>query len=1308
MVVTLRSSTREARAADASAHAPLVDYSSSDEGDGDRGDPTWVPSGPEGFDVSSKSPPGSPMEADETNAPGENVGFNLGAGSFTPKKSRRPRSNARSGHTRGSRRAASPMPTTPPPTAGSESPELPSLSLFDNVSWPVRPGSRTRDAASEGGPRRSASTPTPVTHASASGTPESIPASTATPFKKSPGVVGDASPFGPEPNAAGSPDPRDRPFRPFEGFGVPRDSTQGLDTSAPEPSFFAAAKKQEATATPPVTEFSNLSFNLGSGGGRRASGASTRRRGSTRGASSGASPGLARERVEGNPAREAAPPPVGASAFASEAASFFPRARPETNAPPFRFTPPPPAASPPTFPTFGDAGPRGGPFAATAAGAFAPGAFAPGSSDPKPATGRTKKTPKKKPSASARAAPFAPTPPDRSPAEAAKDRVPPSIFAAASFSSPPASPATASRRSPLRRASRPQKSASPTPSPPSSPMDILRERVASVNLGRGDAPDSAAAAHRAAAAGAANVSFTFSNASSDPRASEATRLKEAGNAAFKAGRYQVASANYDEALERMAREFPTEPVPEALRDAWLADEVDASLAGRASFVAGGRDAAVCYANRAAARLMNVNDATRRGAPEGAVAGDARAPATRRALAAASDVRAAIRDCRAALAADPSFRRARLRAGTCLMRLGAFEDAHAEFLIAAEGDAGGTAAEARRLAGDAARGGALVDSLTRVDGGALASLRRRCVEGASVGARRVKTRVFRAAEGSGGLDGSLGDDEDALDQTNGSPSKKNGAATTARDVLRSVRDVSAVAPHCAAVAEARARALLWEGRFEDAAAAADTEGLGGAAHRRGGCAPRDASLADASPRAFALETGGERWRARVRAAARFATGDLAGAAAAMEASGGDTRSSYQSREEPLAFGGDDDDAFRSVSKRSNASVMNDDASLVAARVARTLEAAEKDAFADLIGAARAAHALRVQGNASFKAKAYTRASEMYSQAIDAVADAPGGALGAAFAAVCLCNRAAAAHAEGRVADALADCGRALALNPARVKSLSRRAQLYTESRMHDAAADDLRRLLATLAPATRVEQPGEEIERRARAALADAAAGAETLDKTSLADLRDGVSARLREANAAARGAPTPDHAAVLGLRAGASSASASGLGPVADSDVKKAYRRLALKHHPDKSRAGLPGWADAEALRRDAGAVFKLVGEAHAALASAEKRRAFDAADRKARNARDDFGFASARASAPDFGFSTFARDAARHAASRRGGGGSPGGGSARGGYRRAGGAHGDGGGGSFYGDWFGEDNRASGRGAYRPRKSGGGGGYKT
>jgi hypothetical protein len=74
---------------------------------------------------------------------------------------------------------------------------------------------------------------------------------------------------------------------------------------------------------------------------------------------------------------------------------------------------------------------------------------------------------------------------------------------------------------------------------------------------------------------------------------------------------------------------------------------------------GGRDAAVCYANRAAARLMNVGTD---------VSG----------LAAAEEVREALADCFAALTADPGFDRARLRAGTCLMKLGAFKQAEEMF------------------------------------------------------------------------------------------------------------------------------------------------------------------------------------------------------------------------------------------------------------------------------------------------------------------------------------------------------------------------------------------------------------------------------------------------------------------------------------------------------------------------------------------------------------------------------------------------------------------------------------------------------
>jgi tetratricopeptide (TPR) repeat protein len=517
-----------------------------------------------------------------------------------------------------------------------------------------------------------------------------------------------------------------------------------------------------------------------------------------------------------------------------------------------------------------------------------------------------------------------------------------------------------------------------------------------------------------------------------------------------------------------------------------------------------------------------------------------------------------------------------------------------------------------------------------------------------------------------------------------------------------------------VAEAKARALLWEGRFADAATAADAEGLGGAAHRikkSGGAKSGDASLADASPRAFCFETGGEAWRARVRFLARFATGDLAGAveASGVESSGdgfGDD-GDIPARDGKAGRGGaEENDETDAKKKNTEASVMNDDASLVASRVAYEIESAEKSIFVSLLRAATEAHALRVQGNASFKAKKYERAAESYTAALEALSTAPGGALSAAFCSVCLCNRAAAAHALGRVADALADCGRALALNPARIKSLSRRAQLYAETRMHDAAADDLQRLLATLALGTETKRDAERGGSLSAAArLADAAAGAEDPSSRAFAEFRDGVTARLREARAAARAKTTPDHVAVLGLGLVQARGVSSVALALSDSDVKKAYRRLALKHHPDKSCVGLPGWADAEALRRDADAVFKLVGEAHAALASAEKRREFDAADRKARFANEyasSFG-----ASAPsDFGFSTFARDAARHGSSRRGG--SAGGGSAsRGGSRRAGGAHGSGGGGSFYGDWFGEENRAAGRGAYRSRRSGGGG-YKT
>ncbi|NLX00785.1 MAG: J domain-containing protein, partial [Actinomycetales bacterium] len=57
-----------------------------------------------------------------------------------------------------------------------------------------------------------------------------------------------------------------------------------------------------------------------------------------------------------------------------------------------------------------------------------------------------------------------------------------------------------------------------------------------------------------------------------------------------------------------------------------------------------------------------------------------------------------------------------------------------------------------------------------------------------------------------------------------------------------------------------------------------------------------------------------------------------------------------------------------------------------------------------------------------------------------------------------------------------------------------------------------------------------------------------------------------------------------------------------DADIKKAYRKLARKYHPDKN----PGDATAEQK-------FKDVGEAHSVLSNKEQRQEYDAIRQMAR-----------------------------------------------------------------------------------------------
>ncbi|TPX44285.1 hypothetical protein SeMB42_g04378 [Synchytrium endobioticum] len=82
---------------------------------------------------------------------------------------------------------------------------------------------------------------------------------------------------------------------------------------------------------------------------------------------------------------------------------------------------------------------------------------------------------------------------------------------------------------------------------------------------------------------------------------------------------------------------------------------------------------------------------------------------------------------------------------------------------------------------------------------------------------------------------------------------------------------------------------------------------------------------------------------------------------------------------------------------------------------------------------------------------------------------------------------------------------------------------------------------------------------------------------------------IRNAQSAIKAAKRKDYYKILGLERNAS-----------ESDVKKAYRTLALKFHPDK-QAGL---SDEE--KEEANAKFKLISEAHSVLSDAKKRDLYD------------------------------------------------------------------------------------------------------
>ncbi|CAI0374858.1 unnamed protein product [Linum tenue] len=223
--------------------------------------------------------------------------------------------------------------------------------------------------------------------------------------------------------------------------------------------------------------------------------------------------------------------------------------------------------------------------------------------------------------------------------------------------------------------------------------------------------------------------------------------------------------------------------------------------------------------------------------------------------------------------------------------------------------------------------------------------------------------------------------------------------------------------------------------------------------------------------------------------------------------------------------------------------------------------------------------KTAGNEAFRSGNYKEAVEQYSAALSSnIESRP-------FAAICFCNRAAAYQAMGQLADAIADCSLSVALDGNYSKAVSRRATLHEMIRDYGQAASDLQRFITIRENRPDVGQ--SSTPRRS------------TSGSKELKQYRRKLSSMEEEA----KKGTTLDLYRILGVKESDSAA-----------DIKKAYRKAALRHHPDKagqllarSESGDGLWKEiVDKVHVDADRLFKMIGEAYAVLSDSDKRSKYD------------------------------------------------------------------------------------------------------
>ncbi|KAF6152955.1 hypothetical protein GIB67_039662 [Kingdonia uniflora] len=227
-------------------------------------------------------------------------------------------------------------------------------------------------------------------------------------------------------------------------------------------------------------------------------------------------------------------------------------------------------------------------------------------------------------------------------------------------------------------------------------------------------------------------------------------------------------------------------------------------------------------------------------------------------------------------------------------------------------------------------------------------------------------------------------------------------------------------------------------------------------------------------------------------------------------------------------------------------------------------------------------LKSAGNEAFLAGKHSEAVEHYTSALSCNVDSR------PFTAICFCNRAAALQALSQISDAIADCSLAIALDGYYQKAISRRATLHEMIRDYGQATNDLQKLISLLEKQTE-DKPNQS-----------PTLGKSSKTKNDLKQARLRLSSMEEESR---KGVPL-DMYLILGIEPSGTA-----------SDIKKAYRKAALRHHPDKAGQFLARsengddwvWKEiAEEVHKDADRLFKMIGEAYAVLSDPEKRSRYD------------------------------------------------------------------------------------------------------